>query len=221
MKVLLLEDDEALRRELLRVLQRAGCAVDVVRTVRDADFAASVSEYACLVFDRMVSDGDAVNLVTALRRRGDTTPVLLVTARDTVVDRVDGFEHGADDYLVKPFARAELVARVRALSRRRDLATTPVLAVWDLELDVQRHTVRRAGVLLSLRAKEFAVLHELLRAPGVVLTRSDLIERCWDEIHDPASNVVDTVIAQLRRGIGHPDLIETVRGVGYRIRTSS
>lgn len=220
MKILLLEDDAALRDELLRVLRRAGCAVDVVDVLQDADLAASVNEYACMVFDRMVSDGDAVDLVAALRTRGDTTPVLLVTARDTIDDRVGGFEHGADDYLVKPFARAELVARVRALSRRRE-RTTPVLTVSDLQLDVQRHTVHRSGVLLSLRAKEFAVLHELLRSPGTVLTRSNLIERCWDEMHDPASNVVDTVIAQLRRGIGEPDLIETLRGVGYRVRMPS
>jgi two-component system copper resistance phosphate regulon response regulator CusR len=219
-KILLLEDDAALRDELLRVLRRAGCAVDVVDVLQDADLAASVNEYACMVFDRMVSDGDAVDLVAALRTRGDTTPVLLVTARDTIDDRVGGFEHGADDYLVKPFARAELVARVRALSRRRE-RTTPVLTVSDLQLDVQRHTVHRSGVLLSLRAKEFAVLHELLRSPGTVLTRSNLIERCWDEMHDPASNVVDTVIAQLRRGIGEPDLIETLRGVGYRVRMPS
>jgi two-component system copper resistance phosphate regulon response regulator CusR len=216
-KLLLLEDDAALRQELLRVLRAAGWAVDAVTTLEDADVAASVSRYGCFVFDRMVADGDAVDLVALLRRRSDTTPTLLVTARDTVADRVGGFEHGADDYLVKPFAREELIARVRALSRRRTVATAQLLRAGDIELDVQRHTVHRAGVLLSLRAKEFAVLHELLCEPGTVLTRTDLIERCWDEMHDPASNVVDAVVAQLRRSLGAPDPIATVRGVGYRI----
>lgn len=221
MKLLLLEDDVALRREVGRVLRDAGWAVDAVESLADADLAASVGGYACFVFDRMVGDGDAVDLVSVLRRRGDSTPVLLVTARDTVDDRVGGFDHGADDYLVKPFARAELIARTRALGRRHGHQSAPVLRSGGLELDVQRHTVRRDGVLLALRAKEFSVLHELLRAAGTVLTRSDLIERCWDEMHDPASNVVDAVIAQLRRALDAPDPIETVRGVGYRLRDPS
>lgn len=219
MRLLLLEDDVALRRELERVLRDAGWAVDTVDALADADLAASVNEYACFVFDRMVGDGDAVDLLALLRRRGDTTPALLVTARDTVEDRVGGFDHGADDYLVKPFARAELIARTRALGRRHGQPSAPLLRAGDVELDVQRHTVFRGGVLLALRAKEFAVLHELLRAAGAVLTRSDLIERCWDEAHDPASNVVDAVIAQLRRALGTPDPIETVRSVGYRLRS--
>jgi two-component system copper resistance phosphate regulon response regulator CusR len=220
-KLLLLEDDAALRQELVRVLRGAGWAVDTVTTLNDADVAASVGRYACFVFDRMVADGDAVDLVAVLRRRSDTTPALLVTARDTVADRVGGFEHGADDYLVKPFAREELIARIRALSRRGPVPTAQLLYAGDVELDVQRHTVHRDGVLLSLRAKEFAVLHELLREPGAVLTRTDLIERCWDEMHDPASNVVDAVVAQLRRSLGTPNLIETLRGVGYRIGPSA
>jgi len=220
-KLLLLEDDDALRRELTRVLRDAGWAVDTVVSLADADLAASVNEYACFVFDRMVGDGDAVDLLTVLRRRGDATPTLLVTARDTLDDRIGGFDSGADDYLVKPFARAELIARTRALGRRHGQPSAPVLRSGDIELDVQRHTVHRDGVLLALRAKEFAVLHELLRASGTVLSRTDLIERCWDELHDPASNVVDAVIAQLRRALGVPDPVETVRSVGYRLRGAS
>lgn len=218
MKVLLLEDDVPLAAEIERVLRRAGYAVDLVTRASDADEAAGTGGYGCLVFDRAVPDGDGAALIAALRRRGDLTPALLITAMDALADRVAGFDAGADDYLVKPFAAIELLARVRALSRRGQVAVAPTLGAGDVELDVQRHTVHRAGVKLALRAKEFAVLEELLRAGGAVVTRSDLIARCWDELHDPASNVVDVVIAQIRKRLGTPDPIETVRGVGYRVR---
>ncbi|WP_306216081.1 winged helix-turn-helix domain-containing protein, partial [Actinoplanes sp. RD1] len=135
--------------------------------------------------------------------------------------RVSGFEHGADDYLVKPFAMAELVARVRALCRRDQPPRLPELTVGDLTLDVPTHRVRRAGVLLTFTAKEFAVLEALMLRAGEAVTRSELIDRCWDEMSDPASNVVDVVIRQLRRKLGPPDPIESLRGVGYRIRGSA
>lgn len=217
MKVLLLEDDTALAAEVERVLRRAGYAIDVTHDYDDAEVAALSGDYACLVFDRSVPGGDGSQLVAALRHRGDLTPALIITARDALTDRVSGFDLGADDYLVKPFAAVELIARVRALSRRGRVAVPPSLEGAGIRLDVQRHTVHRDGTQLLLRAKEFAVLEELLRAPGAVVTRTDLIERCWDEHHDPASNVVDVVIGQLRKRLGSPDPIHTVRGVGYRI----
>jgi two-component system copper resistance phosphate regulon response regulator CusR len=131
---------------------------------------------------------------------------------------VSGFEQGADDYLVKPFAMAELTARVRALCRRGQPPSLPELTVGDLSMDVPRRRVRRAGVLLTLTAKEFAVLEALMLRAGQVVTRSELIEGCWDEMSDPMSNVVDVVIAQLRRKLGAPDFIETLRGAGYRVQ---
>lgn len=217
MKVLLLEDDAPLAAEIERVLRRAGYAVDVTRDHESAAVAAGAGDYGCLVFDRSVPGGDGAALVATLRRAGDLTPALLITAMDALADRVTGFDQGADDYLVKPFAAVELIARVRALSRRGRVAVPPALETAGIRLDVQRHTVHRHGTKLLLRAKEFAVLEELLRTPEAVVTRAELIERCWDEQNDPASNVVDVVIAQLRKRLGAPSPIHTVRGVGYRI----
>jgi two-component system copper resistance phosphate regulon response regulator CusR len=216
-KVLLLEDDRSLATEVERVLRRAGYAVDVTRTYQEADVAAVSGDYTCLVLDRSVPGGDGSELVAALRRSGDLTPAILITARDALADRVRGFDLGTDDYLVKPFAAVELVARVRALSRRGQVTLPPVLDGVGIHLDVQRHTVHRHGTKLLLRAKEFAVLEELLRSGGGVVTRAELVERCWDELHDPASNVVDVVIGQLRKRLGSPPAIHTVRGVGYRV----
>ncbi|KTR05296.1 winged helix-turn-helix domain-containing protein [Curtobacterium luteum] len=217
MKVLLLEDDVELGAAVVDGLRDEGFVVDHVATIRDADLQRSVTHYDCLVLDRTVPDGDAIGLVDALRRAGDTTPTLLLTARDRVSDRVAGFEHGADDYLVKPFAFAELTARIRALGRRASDPTPPVLRVGDLELDTARHEVRRSGVPVALTAKEFTVLEVLLTAAGRVVGRTELLERGWDEMSAPGSNVVDVLVGQLRRRLGSPDPIETVRGVGYRV----
>jgi DNA-binding response OmpR family regulator len=217
MRVLLLEDDRELGRAITGGLRDAGFAVDFAVDLAEADFKLAINDYDCLVADRMLPDGDALDLLTARRRAGSALPVLLLTALDSVSDRVAGFEHGADDYLVKPFAFAELEARVRALCRRGQPARPPVLAVGDLELDLPRRRVRRAGVLLSLTAKEFAVLEALLLRAGDVVTRTDLLVRCWDERYEPSSNVVDVLIGQLRRRLGPPEVISTVRGVGYRI----
>ncbi|ARC58562.1 Transcriptional regulatory protein QseB [Frondihabitans sp. 762G35] len=217
MRLLLLEDDEVLRDEVAGRLRRAGFGVDEVTTLSDARFQIDVTAYDCLVLDRTVPDGDAVDLVSSLRATGVAAPVLFLTARDSIAERVDGFEHGGDDYLVKPFAFAELVARVRALSSRAARPPTTELTAGDLRLDPLRHQVTRAGVLLSMTPKEFAVLEVLMEEPGAVVSRSRLIDRCWDEVHDPASNVVDVVVWQLRRTLGAPDPVETVRGVGYRV----
>ena len=218
MKVLLLEDDVRLASEIADGLRRHAVAVDLARTLADVDLHLATGAYDCLVLDRMVPDGDALDLVVRLRADDVRTPVLLLTARSDVADRVDGFEHGADDYVVKPFALAELLARVRALSRRQQDRQPDVLRARELLLDVRRHRVTDGGVLLTLTAKEFAVLEVLLGSAGDVVSRTELIDRCWDEANDPMSNVVDVVVAQLRRKLSDPDLIETVRGVGYRLR---
>ncbi|MFJ8623685.1 winged helix-turn-helix domain-containing protein [Kitasatospora sp. NPDC093550] len=217
MRVLVLEDDPELGPVIIRGLREAGFAVDFATDLADADVKLAVNTYDCLVADRTLPDGDALTLLTAQRKAGSTLPVLLLTALDAVGDRVAGFEHGADDYLVKPFAFAELNARVRNLCRRDQPARLPELRVGSLELDLPRRRVRRDGVLLTLTAKEFAVLEVLMLRAGEVVTRTELIERCWDEQAEPLSNVVDVLIGQLRRKLGPPDLVSTVRGVGYRL----
>ncbi|MEU6237470.1 response regulator transcription factor [Kitasatospora sp. NPDC047058] len=217
MRVLVLEDDPELGPVIIRGLREAGFAVDSATDLADADFKLAVNTYDCLVADRALPDGDALTLLAAQRKAGSALPVLLLTALDAVSDRVAGFEHGADDYLVKPFAFAELNARVRTLCRRAQPARLPELRVGTLELDLPRRRVRREGVLLTLTAKEFAVLEVLMLRAGEVVTRTDLIERCWDEQTEPLSNVVDVLIGQLRRKLGPPELISTVRGVGYRL----
>ncbi|MET8871468.1 response regulator transcription factor [Nocardia sp. NPDC004604] len=217
MRVLVLEDDPELGPAIVRGLREAGCAVDFAKDLAEADFKLTVNAYDCLVADRMLPDGDALTLLAAQRAAGSTLPVLLLTALDAIADRVAGFEHGADDYLVKPFAFAELNARVRTLCRRGQPARLPELRVGDLILDLPRRQVRRDGVELALTAKEFAVLEVLMLRAGEVVTRTDLIERCWDEHAEPFSNVVDVLIGQLRRRLGPPELIVTVRGAGYCI----
>ncbi|UNO43619.1 response regulator transcription factor [Streptomyces sp. MST-110588] len=217
--MLLVEDDEELRFALRAALRGAGFAVDAVGDVPQADEALAVNAYDCAVFDRTLPAGDALRYVGRRRAAGWTLPVLFLTARDTVADRVAGFEHGGDDYLVKPFAVPELVARVRRLCRRGDAGRppVPVLRFADVELDTARRTVHRGGVLLSLTAKEFAVLEWLLGRGEAVTTRTELIEHCWDEMAEPRSNVLDVVIAQVRRKLGPPQIIMTVRGAGYRL----
>ncbi|MFF0630450.1 winged helix-turn-helix domain-containing protein [Streptomyces sp. NPDC004296] len=217
MRVLVLEDDPELGAVITSGLREAGFAVDFATDLADADFKLAVNTYDCLVADRTLPDGDALTLLAAQRKAGSPLPVLLLTALDAVSDRVAGFEHGADDYLVKPFALAELCARVRTLCRRGQPARLPELRVGSLELDLPRRRVRRDGVLLTLTAKEFAVLEILMLRAGEVVTRTELIERCWDEQTEPLSNVVDVLIGQLRRKLGPPELISTVRGAGYRI----
>ena len=216
MRVLVLEDDPELGAEVAGGLRSVGYAVDLVATIADADLSVAVNGYDCLVLDRILPDGDGLELVRALRGAGSRLPVLMLTALDTVGDRVSGFTEGADDYLVKPFAFAELAARVGALCRRADQPRPAILRAGGLELDTARKRVRRDGVLLSLGAKEFAVLELLMVRAGQVVSRTDLIEHCWDAQADPVSNVVDAVIAQLRRKLG-PPVISTVRGAGYLI----
>ena len=221
MRVLVVEDDRELGPAVTAGLRTVGFAVDHAGCRADADLQVSVNSYDCVIADRGLPDGDALGLLKLWRGAGRTVPVLVLTALGAVDDRVSGFEHGADDYLVKPFAMAELVARVRALCRRDQPPRLPELTVADLALDVPRHRVRRAGVLLTFTAKEFAVLEALMLRSGEAVSRSELLEHCWDEMSDPASNVVDVVIRHLRRKLGPPDLIESLRGVGYRIHGSA
>ncbi|MET8630923.1 response regulator transcription factor [Kitasatospora sp. NPDC004669] len=217
MRVLVVEDDADLRFAVAAALRGEGLAVDEVADLPAADEALFVTEYDCAVFDRMLPSGDAVDFVHGLRRAGHTVPVLFLAARDTVADRVAGFAVGGDDYLVKPFAVPELAARVHSLCRRATTLRPPVQRFADLEIDTARRQVHRSGVLLVLTRKEFAVLELLATRADQAVPRADLIEKCWDEMAEPNSNVVEVLVSQLRRKLGDPPLIHTVRGVGYRL----
>jgi DNA-binding response OmpR family regulator len=219
-RILVIEDDGDIREAVERGLRAAGFAVDTVADLPGARLASNVNDYDTVIADRLLPGGDALELVAELRAGGDTTPVLFLTARDAVADRVDGFAVGGDDYLVKPFALEELVARVRSLCRRRDRLSPVTVVVGDLEIDRARAEVRRDGVLLPLTAKERCVLGFLADNAGEIVARSDLIEHCWDEVHDPMSNVVDAHVASLRRKLGRPNPIRTVRGAGFLLDVS-
>ncbi|MEV6061680.1 response regulator transcription factor [Nocardia asteroides] len=215
MRVLVVEDDDELGRRIATGLRAAGFAVDLARLLVDADVNIAVNSYDVLIVDRGMPDGDGLHLLASVRARGYRVPALVLTARDEVSDRIAGFDHGADDYLGKPFALAELAARVRALSRRREHPAPARLLLGDLEIDLPRRRVQRGGILRSLTPKEFAVLELLAARAGSVVSRSELIEACWDEMAEPNSNVVDAVMAGLRRKLGPPQVIETVRGAGF------
>jgi DNA-binding response OmpR family regulator len=215
-RVMVVEDDDDLRLAVGTELARCGLHVDRAADLATAHAALDTGAYDCVVFDRMLPDGDAIGYLHGRRQQGWQVPVLLLTARDSVADVVAGFEHGGDDYLVKPFAMAELTARVLLLARRGGASRPAVLRHGDLELSCARRQARRAGVLLGLTAKEFAVLEHLMSRPGEAVTRTELIEHCWDSSTDPMSNVVDTVVRRLRGKLGEPDLLDTVRGRGYR-----
>jgi DNA-binding response OmpR family regulator len=216
MRVLVVEDDEDLRISVSIELSSLGLEVLAAPDLRAADGLLQQGPFDCVVFDRMLPDGDSVDYVQHRRRAGWTVPVLFLTARDAIADRVAGFAAGGDDYLVKPFSVAEMAARVRTLCRRAD-GRPSVLRHADLEVDCARRAVRRAGVLLTLSDKEFAVLEYLAIRPDQVVSRTDLIEHCWDASADPMSNVVDVVVKRLRRKLGPPELIHTIRGRGYRL----
>ncbi|WP_043537322.1 winged helix-turn-helix domain-containing protein [Saccharomonospora cyanea] len=218
MRVLVIEDDENLRVALESALRGDGFAVDVAGSIAAADEAVSVNAYDCAVFDRMLPGGDALDYVAERRRRGWSVPVLFLTARDTVSDRVDGLTWG-DDYLVKPFAMEELLVRVRSLCRRVEAPVSAPLRLFDIELDPERHEAWRGGAPLSLTPREFVVLQRLLAADGRLVPRRELVAAAWDELVSPSSNVLDVVIRQLRRKLGPPDVVQTVRGSGYYLGT--
>ncbi len=215
--MLVVDDDKGLRGGVVVALRASGFGADAAASVPAARRCLANHTYDCLVLDRMMPGGDGLTLLAEDGNGGALPPTLVLTARDAIRDRVEGFERGADDYLVKPFAMAELLARVRMLCRRREAISAPVLRAADLELDTARREVRRGGVLLTTTAKEFAVLELLLARAGAAVPREELVEHCWDELTAPMSNAVDVVVSQLRRKLGEPPLIATVRGVGYRL----
>ncbi|MER5869702.1 response regulator transcription factor [Streptomyces sp. NPDC002044] len=215
MRVLLIEDEPDLRDLVTAGLKAAGYAVDAVGDWPDAAILLDLADYDCVVLDRMLPSGDSLYALDRRRRAGWSGPVLCLTALHTLPDRVDGFHSGADDYLAKPFAMEELVVRVGSLARRAAHRLPVHLAHADLRMDEARREVHRGGILLTLTHKEYAVLRHLLVHRETVVTRTALVEHCWDEMADPVSNVVDAVMAGLRRKLGPPPLIHTVRGHGF------
>lgn len=217
MRILIIEDQFELREALGRRLRALGHAVDTAGNQSEAELTASAHAFGLVILDRGLPDGDGLALLRRWRRAGSTTPVLVLTARDAVQARVEGLDAGADDYLVKPFSMDELVARVAVIARRAPGSSAQVVRVADLTVDFGRAEVHRAGVLLPLRAKEFAVLAYLCSRKGRVVTRDALREACWDEEHEPGSNVEEVVLSSLRRKLGEPPLIQTRRGHGYLV----
>jgi DNA-binding response OmpR family regulator len=217
MRVLLVEDEERLANTIARGLRREGMAVDVVLDGKSALAKTAVNSYDVVVLDRNLPVVHGDDVCRQLVARQALTRILMLTAAGSIQDRVTGLDLGADDYLPKPFALRELVARIRALSRRAVPPVPPVLATGDLTLDPARHVAERAGRDLGLTKKEFGVLEALLSAEGRVVSAEELLEKVWDENADPFTNVVRVTIMTLRRKVGDPPLIETIPGVGYKI----
>jgi two-component system copper resistance phosphate regulon response regulator CusR len=217
-RLLLVEDEAKTAAYLRKGLSENGFVVDVAARGDDGLHLALNSDYDLIVLDVALPDRDGWSILSALRRTGRQTPVLFLTARDSVTDRVKGLELGADDYLVKPFAFAELLARIRTLLRRGPTRQPEVLRVADLELDLLRHRTARAGRRLDLSPKEFALLSLLVRRQGEVLSRTVIAEQVWDMHFDSDTNVVDVAVRRLRSKVDDAferKLIHTVRGLGY------
>ena len=221
MKILLLEDDAPTSAFIERGLRAAGHVVDACATGHDAIFHAADGSYDMLVIDRMVPGVDGLAALKALRITGVTTPTIFLTAMDGVEDRVEGLEAGADDYLVKPFAMTELIARIDALARRPPLAQAQTkVRVGDLEIDLLKRKATRAGRVIELQAQEFKLLEYLMRHAGQIVTRTMLLENVWSFHFDPQTNIIEGHVSRLRakidRGFGS-EMIKTVRGAGYMI----
>jgi two-component system OmpR family response regulator len=220
MRILLVEDEIKMARAIRRGLEQEGYAVDAVGDGEEALFRATESDYDGIVLDLMLPGMDGFAVCRTLRSRDRWAPVLVLTARDAVADRIQGLDAGADDYLVKPFAFGELLARLRALVRRGPGARPAVLKVGDVSLDPAAHRVLRAGQAIELSAREFALLEYLMRQAGEVVSRTRILDHVWDYNYDGLSNVVDVYVGYLRRKLGTSSnggepFIRTVRGVGY------
>jgi two-component system, OmpR family, response regulator len=221
MRVLIVEDEVKMAAVIRRGLREEGMAVDVTECGEDALWMAGSTEYDAIVLDVMLPGIDGLETCRRLRDDGVWSPVIMLTARDAVEDRVAGLDGGADDYVTKPFSFAELLARLRALARRGPAERPVLLEVGDLRLDPATRQVWRGDREISLSAKEFALLEVFMRRPGEVLSRLQLLEHAWDYGYENRSNVVDVYIRYLREKVDRPfgaDSIETVRGAGYRLR---
>ncbi len=220
MRLLLIEDDRKAARLLAKGLQEEGFVVDVAPTGEDGEEKAAVNEYDLIVLDWLLPGKDGLAVCRALRERRSSIPILMLTARDSVADRVSGLSTGADDYLTKPFAFDELLARIRALLRRSRVAQPAVLRVADLTLDPATRRVARGDGAVTLTPREYAILETLMRNAGEVVSRTRLAERVWDDASEVLDNLLDVHVSHLRNKIDHGasvPLIHTIRGVGYRL----
>lgn len=222
MRILIMEDDKQVAAFMCRGLREAGHVSDAAHDGEDGLEMARDGQYDVLVVDRMMPRRDGLSVIETLRAEGMATPILILSALGEVDDRVDGLKSGADDYLVKPYAFAELLARVEVLARRRDPgAVQTQLTVGDLEMDLLARTVKRGGEDVLLQPREFRLLEFLMRHAGQVVTRTMLLEKVWDYHFDPQTNVIDVHISRLRSKIDKPfgsTMLHTVRGAGYRLQ---
>jgi two-component system copper resistance phosphate regulon response regulator CusR len=220
MRILLAEDDRQLREAIARGLREASYAVDDAPDGSRALFLAAVNEYDAIILDVVLPGRDGLEVCRELRRKGVHAPILMLTARDTVEDKIVGLDAGADDYVTKPFDFGELLARLRALVRRRGEVLPAELSVGNLIVDTRRHTARRGGREITLTSKEYALLEHLVRNAGRIVTRAEINAHVWDDNHDPFSNLIDVYVSRLRRKVDGGErtaLISTRRGVGYMI----
>ena len=220
MRILVVEDEQAIAEFIVQGLTESGYAVDLAADAAECLHWAAIAEYDVIVLDVMLPDQDGLAVCAELRRSGLRAPVLMVTARDTVEDRVAGLDSGADDYLIKPFAFAELLARIRALLRREPAFKGTLLQVADLEMNTASHAVRRGDRPITLTSKEYSLLEYLMRHPHQILTRSAIAEHVWNYDFDNLSNLIDVHIFALRRKLDDAyelKLLHTVRGLGYRL----
>jgi len=221
-RILLVEDEPDAARVLAKGLRENAYAVDVVEDGDAAIYQSSITDYDAIVLDILLPGTDGLQVCRELRKRGSPVPVLILTARDAVEDRIAGLDCGADDYLSKPYAFGELLARLRAVIRRGARPPVPaVIQVGDLRLDTTARQVHRRNHMVPLTAREYALLEYLAQHAGAVMTRSDIAEHVWDENYDPLSNVIDVYVQRLRRKVdlpGQESLIRTRRGEGYQLR---
>jgi len=224
MRLLLVEDDARIARFVAKGLREQAYAVDVTSTGEDALYQAAVNTYDLVILDVMIPAPDGFAVCRELRKSGQRMPILMLTARDAVEDRIAGLDHGADDYLTKPFEFRELLARLRALLRRSGELRPEKIAIADLVLDTGAQTAKRAGRNITLTAKEYALLEYLVRNAGRVVRRADIAEHVWDETFDPFSNLIEVYVNRLRRKIDEDaakPLLHTRRGVGYVLGTAT
>lgn len=220
MRILLVEDETDVARMLAKGLREQSYAVDTVDDGNVAIYQAQINDYDLIILDVMLPGKNGFEVCSELRRTDLTVPVLMLTARDDVQDRIAGLDSGADDYLIKPFDFHELLARVRALLRRGRALIPEIIEVADLKINTQAHEVRRSAAAIELTAKEYALLEYLVRRTGQVVSRSEIASHVWDENFDPFSNLIEVYIQRLRRKIDdgrEPKLIRTLRGEGYKL----
>jgi two-component system OmpR family response regulator len=225
MKILVIEDDKASAEHVAKSLKQHGHIVDIMLNGREGLFLAAGERYDVMIIDRMLPEVDGLNIIKTVRSAGIKTPILILTALGGIDDRVEGLDAGADDYLIKPFAFAELLARVNALARRAPVVESPkVLKIDNLEMDLIKHKVTRGGITIDLQPQEYRLLEYLLRHSEQLVTRTMLLENVWDFHFDPQTTVVETHISRLRSKLSqHFDkpLIHTIRGAGYRLSADS